>query len=252
MTAHYGAASGPANNKSAPTNVFKQEGPEEDTGFGTDSTPPHMRKDRRARGGFVKRAAGGSVIARRKGGKIAHRDSGGDVSDIEKANRDQAMTKERAAGGRTKHKGSTHVNVIVAPQGQGGPGGVRPVPPVAGPPGLPPGLPPGGPPPGMPPMAGGMPPRPPMGVMPPPGAMPPGMIPPRARGGKVGGLSEQGLKPSETGTHVQPKNVMKTTPSGTHVKQLPHRTHTAGGGSGHGRLEKIGGKGHHAGKPQVV
>lgn len=86
---------------------------------------------------------------------------------------------KRARGGAThgkKKHGSTHVNVIVAPQGGAAP------PPMPPRPVMPP---PGAPPPGMAP-PGAMPPRP---GMPPPGA--PGMMPPpgagmmRARGGKI-------------------------------------------------------------------
>lgn len=106
-----------------------------------------------------------------------------------------------ARGGKVKKgKGSTHVNVIVAPQG-----GHPPLPPS---PAL---MPPAG---GMPSLPPGMPPHPPMM---PPGAMPPGMgagmpgMPPGirksggrtyAKGGKVsdGAAWKEGLR---NGTHVQ-------------------------------------------------
>ena len=190
MTDGYGSASGPANNITSPQERLKGEGGEKSIGFGINSDAPRTRADRSmrrtspanplatyAKGGRVNRASGGRI----------KRDSGGDVSPIEEANKDQAMSSrarggkvkrrlaggqtgdsprtEYARGGRTGHKkGSTHVNVIVAPQGgagAGGPGGgmpmmpPRPVPPVVPPPG-------GMPPPGGPPPGGGMPPRPPM------------------------------------------------------------------------------------------
>lgn len=105
----------------------------------------------------------------------------------------------RARGGSAGHGGgkkSTHVNVIVAPQGGGmrpampmapGMGGGAPMPPRP-PPAAPP---PAAPPPGMPP--GGMPPRP--MVPPAPGMMPrPGGM---KRGGGVQEVREEG-RPSES------------------------------------------------------
>ena len=184
--------------------------------------------------------------ARKHGGKVKHRDSGGDVSPVEEANKDQAEATmksaggviARARGGRAKHgKGATHVNVIVAPQGAGGPppgAGPSPQlaalaagahPPMGGPPPMPPGA--GGPPPGGPPM------MPPGG----PGGPPPGM-PMRARGGKVMGdhpdasqdkaliqktLREEGLVRKARGGGI---------------------TMTAGALTGEGRLEKMGKKVH--------
>lgn len=130
-----------------------------------------------------------------------------------------------AKGGKTKGKGSTHVNVIVAPQGGGekpgmasglppppGGGGVPHPPPPPMPP--PPGAGgPGMPPPGGGPMAGGMPPRPPMG---PAG---PGMPPPpmRAKGGRV--EKKAGGRTKRAPGGMVPMN--------------------AGGKSGEGRLEKL-------------
>jgi len=250
MTQDYGSASGPANNIPAPTNKFKGEGPEDDVGFGAESDMPRARADRTSR---RKAPQANPVATFKRGGAVKKRAEGGDVSAIEEANRDQAAA-NRAHGGRTKKHGSTHVNVIVAPQGggAGGPGGPGPA--------LPPPMPPHPmmPPPGMPPGAGAapppMPPRPPM--MPPgggppmapgaPGGMPPGLIPPRARGGRVHKdaaedkaliektLKDEGLKPAEK-------------PGRAHGGRM-----TAGAVSGVGRLEKIGDKPHDAGKPQTV
>jgi hypothetical protein len=110
---------------------------------------------------------------------------------------------KRARGGATGKKGhSTKVNVIIAPQGGGGPPGmaspIAPRPAMPPPAAMPPG---GGAPPGMMPPGAGGPPRPPM-PMPPGGGgmMPPGAGMMRKRGG---GIPEQ-----------------------------------AGGGSGLGRIEK--------------
>ena len=131
-----------------------------------------------------------------KGGKVKHRDGGGDVSAIEEANRDQAAAEKstggviaRARGGRMHgkgHKGATHVNVMIAPQGAGAGG-----PPMAPPPALaalaagahPPM---GGPPPMAPPPGG---PPPPPGSPPPP---PPGGPPPPPPGGPLGGCPDGG------------------------------------------------------------
>lgn len=154
MTKDYGSASGPANNKLAPTNREKGEGPEPASGFGAESGTPRPRADRASRitNPVPTYATGGSAIA-------------------------------RARGGRTK-KGATNVNVIVAPQGGGAPPPAPPMPPMlAGPPPGAPPMPPK-PPMGAGPMAGGPPPGPPMAAGA-PGGMPPGLIPPRAAGGRV-------------------------------------------------------------------
>lgn len=237
MTAHYGAASGPANNITSPQDRLKGEGGEAHVGFGADSdNAGPSRGDRVARRSMT----ANPVATYARGGKVKHRDQGGDVSAIEEANRDQAAASKstggviaRARGGRAKHgKGATHVNVIVGQPGAGGP------PPGAMPPtGPSPQLaallagahpPMGGPPPGAPPM-------PPPGAGGPPG-MPPGAPPPmmpRKKGGRVMGdhpdasqdkaliqktLREEGL-------------VRKAKGGGVHM--------TAGAVTGEGRLEKM-------------
>ena len=244
MTTHYGSASGIANNIASPQSRLKGEGGEHHVGFGADSSAASSKRgDRPARTSM----AANPLATYARGGKVKHRDAGGDVSPIEEANKDQAEANmkstgggviARARGGRAKHgKGATHVNVIVAPQGAGGPppgAGPSPQlaalaagahPPMGGPPPMPPGA--GGPPPGGPPM------MPPGG----PGGPPPGM-PMRARGGKVMGdhpdasqdkaliqktLREEGLVRKARGGGI---------------------TMTAGALTGEGRLEKMGKKVH--------
>jgi hypothetical protein len=205
MTGEYGNASGPANNILAETNRGKANGPEGHVGFGADASAARARSDRPAR----KTSAANPVSTYAVGGFVA-----------------------RAHGGRTKHgkKGSTHVNVMVAPQG-GGSATPPPALPVGPPPGLmpppkppmmpPPGAGPGGPPPGL---AGAL------GAPPPgPGAMPPPGLPVRKRGGgrasggRVGTLEDQGLKAPEK---VENKVSMM-------------KGYDAGALTGKGRLEKI-------------
>lgn len=158
MTRHYGSASGPSNNRLAAVESLKDEGPEDNVGFGADYAAATARSDKPAR----RAVAANPIATYKKGGKIA---------PVEIAS--------RARGGRLKGKGkgkgSTHVNVIVAPQGQP-PGGGMPANPQlaalaasAGP------KPPMGPPMAPPPGAG----APPMG----PGGPPPMM--PRKRGGRA-------------------------------------------------------------------
>jgi len=159
----------------------------------------------------------------------------------------------RASGGRTKKAGHTHVNVVVAPQAGGGGGGGPPVLPV---PAMAPPMPGAG---GAPPM----PPRPPMGGMPPgamggmPGAMPPPGLPVRKSGGRIalksGGGIGKGIKPggmSDSGSHkdekqdraiikAMVKNQALKRADGGSVNKFKMNKHF-GGGSGLGRLEKIG------------
>ena len=131
-----------------------------------------------------------------KGSAMKHRMAGGKVT----ARLDR---KARAAGGRTKHKGKTVVNVNVAPH----PGGAMPMAMPGGPPMMPPAMPPRPPmappmagPPGAPPGAPGLPPgAPPMGAM---GMHKKGGRVQRARGGSVkdGPTWNEGRK---AGTQVQ-------------------------------------------------
>lgn len=214
MTDGYGSASGPANNKLAPSNREKGEGPQDAAGFGMEGNGmPKARGDKAGRG---RPPIANPVPTYKTGGAVA-----------------------RARGGRAKKgSGKTNVNVIIAPQG-GAPGAgappPMPMPPpaMAKPPMAPPPMmkPPMGPPPGGPgaglPMAPGA-----------PGGMPPGLIPPRAAGGAV----EQTLKAEGL--------VRSDKPEGRARGGKVHMT--AGAATGVGRLEKIGEKPHNAGKPQAV
>lgn len=168
LTRHYGDAD-PTMTNYPPTDRLKRNGPEDDEGFGVEYDTSRARSDRKARDSV----AANPLATYKKGGKV----------------------KARARGGRLKGKGKgTHVNVIVAPH-SGAPtgpdlGGLGLAPPPAASTaaaGLPVGL--SG---GLPPMPPAPPPRPLMGgpggpPMAPgaPGGMPPGIIPPRAKGGRV-------------------------------------------------------------------
>ena len=290
MTDGYGLASGPKNNILAETNRAKGEGPEDSTGFGADASAAKPRGDRPARrttaanplstyrkGGAVKKRADGgetedgisagmarNAAASRTRNATIRRADGGDVSSIEEANRDQAAT-ARARGGRTKHgKGNTHVNIMVG-QPPGGGAGVppmvppRPVLPVGGPPpGAAPPMVPPRPPMGAPPMVGGPPPGLPM-AMGAPGGVPPGILPPRAKGGRVHkdeaedkaliqrtlkaeGLvrSDKPLKEPLAGETAERASGGKIVGSDSRVKWGNVPSHmTAGAIAGEGRLEKI-------------
>lgn len=217
MTDGYGSASGPANNKLAPTNRLKGEGPEEASGFGAEAGTPRPRADRASRIT--------NPVATYANGGVA----------------------KRAHGGRTKKgKGATNVNVIVAPQG-GGDKPPMPMPPpaLAGPP-------PGAPPmPPKPPMGAG-----PMGGLPPgaaglpmaagaPGGVPPGIIPPRAAGGRV--HKDEAQDKALIERTLKEEGLVRERASGG---RMPHMT--AGAATGEGRLQKIGKEPKSAGRPQTV
>lgn len=218
LTKDYGDADAGANIKS-PDDILNTEGPQESVGFGSEAGVPKARGDRGSRTCTI----ANPVATYARGGRACKAD-GGDVSLIEQANRNQTQASGRARGGRAK-KGSTHVNVIVAPGG--GPGAGAAPGPVVPPTGS-----------AAPPPAPMMPPRPPMGGMPmaggPPGAMPPGLIPPRARGGKV--------HPDEAQDRKLIKKMMKEEEKKegeTPERASGGKVHmTAGAESGEGRLQK--------------
>ena len=233
MTDHYGLASGPENNITTPGERLKGEAGETNVGFGADSANATAKRgDRPAR----RAVAANPVPTYARGGKVKKKADGGDVSPIEEANKDQSEASGkstggvigRARGGRMKgHKGSTHVNVIVAPQGAGTPpAGAGPSPQLAA---LAAGAHPpmGGPPPG----AGAPPMMPPPGG---PGGPPPGMPPMRAKGGKVmGGHPDASQDKALIEKTLREEGLVRKAKGGG-------ITMHAGAVTGIGRLEKMG------------
>ena len=183
----------------------------------------------RAKGGFVEGRGGHAKSAPEEAQMSYEQGAGGGA---------RKATEARARGGRMHHgkKGSTHVNVIVGPQGAGGP------PPMAGPPpqlaalaaGAHPPM--GGPPPGLP--MGGPP------GMPPPGTGgPPPMMPPRAKGGAVHADAKEDKALIKHELKAQGL-IRKATGGMIHLK--------AGSDTGIGRLEKAKQMAKVHLKPQVV
>jgi hypothetical protein len=197
----------------------------------------------KARGGAIARAEGGN-IPKPTEGPVSSEEMRRLTQELKPGSREYWGASKKAAGGaiarakggRAKHKGSTHVNVIVAPQGQGAggpPPGMMPHPapnpqlaallagahpPAGGPPPAPPSPPPG---------AGGPPGAPPPG-------MPPGGPPPmRARGGKVIGDHPDAKQDKELieKTLREEGLVRKAKGGGVHME--------AGALTGIGRLEKM-------------
>jgi hypothetical protein len=181
-------------------------------------------------GGRTRRADGG-----RLNGPTAREDGAGDSAE-EMARHDDRQN--YADGGKVRHKGASHVNVIVATPGQSRPVPV-PVPAAAAPmpqrPPMPPpgaGAPPGGMPPGMPmrpPMAGGAP-----GMMPPGAAGVPGMMM-HADGGRTSheGRDARGPDPIEKVREKNERMYGELRADGGRTPRM-----TAGAESGEGRMEK--------------
>jgi hypothetical protein len=229
MTAHY--VGSPVNNIKPPSEHLKGEAMEDHVGLGADSANETAKRgDRPAR----RAMAANPVPTYKKGGRVKKRDDGGSVSSIEAANKAEAEAEPaekaaggviaRARGGRANKKGSTHVNVVVAPQGgpQASPpaippqlAGAMPKPPMAPP------APPAGGPPMMPPGAGG----------PPPGAPP---MPMRAKGGKVMGDHPDAAQDKDLIEKTLREEGLVRKARGGGI------TMTAGAITGLGRLEKMG------------
>lgn len=236
MTAHYGSASGPENNITSPQSRLKGEGPEDAVSFGADSSKASARSDKPAR----RSVAANPIATYARGGKVKTRAGGGTIPGMDaitQANKNQADAAgkstggviARSAGGRTKSKGATTVNVIIAPQGGAegvGAGGlgIHPQlaaaiakPPMAGPPAAPPQ--------GAPPM------------MPPQGGPP---MPMRAKGGRVAKLdADEDTRDLVADTLREEGLIRRARGGGIHM--------TAGAATGIGRLEKMGIKVRHRG-----
>lgn len=245
MTRHYGAASGPANNIVTPGERLKNENvgqPEADVGFGADAAMAFPRSDRPAR----RSVAANPVPTYARGGKVKHRDDGGAVdakpvgptgrerisSDGKVSGFSEGGVIQRARGGRAK--GATHVNVIVAPQGQGA-GAIQTPPPALA--ALAAGASP-------PPMPAGPPPAPPMA---PPGAGGPPPMPMRAKGGRIKGEIDT---PTHDDLDEDKRDLISKTleEEGLIRKARGGGIHmTAGAATGIGRLEKMGIKARHRG-----
>lgn len=211
MTRNYGSASGPDNNRLAAVENLKGNGPEAHVGFGADYDAVSSRSDKPAR----KSVATNPVATYARGGCVK-----------------PVAVATRARGGGLKHKGkgSTHVNVIVAPQGGTPAGAAGPMDPrlaqMAAAAAPKPPMPPAGGPPGAPPMGGA------------PGGAPPMM---RKRGGKVHSdeaqdrvlihkvLKSEGLERRAKGGKVE----------GGPIGHVPDTSYMrAGADSGVGRLQK--------------
>lgn len=184
MTRDYGAANS-SMYKTAKGNL--KNGPQKDYGYGTEGEGEASsdRSDRPRRS-----SPANPIAAYKRGGRVHEREKaearaiGGGVGVV-----------GRADGGRVSRKGTTNVNIIVAPQApQAAPGpvipptGIEPPKPPMAPPAPPPAGPegPAGAPPGL---AGALGAGGPMGGLPPgampPGAVPPGLVPGRKKGGRV-------------------------------------------------------------------
>ena len=211
MTSDY--AGSPTKEIKAPSENLKGEAGETHVGLGADSENASAKRgDRPAR----RSMAANPIPTYKKGGRVKEeatpKADGGVIA--------------RDRGGRAHKKGSTHVNVIVGPQG-GQPASPPPMlpPQLAGAMPKPPMPPMGGPPPGGPPM------MPPGAGGPPPGGPP---MPLRARGGKVMGGHPTLSKDADTidKTMKEEGLVRKAKGGGVHM--------TAGAVTGEGRLEKMG------------
>ena len=115
MTRGYGLASGPANNRAAPTNKFKAEGSEDAIGFGADSTQPEPGGVRQRRG-----AVANPVATLKKGGKAAKKYAHGGHVASSGVVRLRRTHHEHGDGAPTGSAGRGHGHVT---HGDGGPTG---------------------------------------------------------------------------------------------------------------------------------